>query len=246
MKRAFAGVAVVLLSVSLIACSENPAVVPAPQTEKWWKARHEEQVQRARRRDVDLLFIGDSITQNYEKPGPPPDEVFLPIWEEFFAPHRALNLGFSGDQTQNVLWRLQHGEVDGLSPPNIVLLIGTNNTVRSQSAEHVTAGVAAVVDELHWRMPSAKIELVEILPSGLSPEKSAKDAAVNAAIRGLYANSTYVHCLDLSSLFLVNGGLDASLFYDQKFQRAPLHPNSEGQRRMAGAVSEALFDRRDP
>src|SRR3979490_1909768 len=115
MKRAFAGVAGGLLSVSLITSverligdhSENPAVVPAPQTETWWMARHEVQVQRARRGGVDLLFIGDSITQNYEKSGPPPDEVFLPIWEEFFAPHRALNLGFSGDQTQNVLWRLQ-------------------------------------------------------------------------------------------------------------------------------------------
>src|SRR5438270_13086111 len=109
MKRAFSGVAVVLLSVSLIASverligdrSENPAVVPAPQAEAWWMARHEEQVHRAKRGGVDLLFIGDSITQNYEKPGPPPDEVFLPIWEEYFAPHRPLNLGFSGDQTQN-------------------------------------------------------------------------------------------------------------------------------------------------
>jgi hypothetical protein len=108
---------------------KNPAVIPVPQAVAWWTARHEDRVRRTKEGDVDLLFVGDSITQNYEKTGPAPGQMFLPIWEEFFSPHRPLNLGFAGDQTQNALWRLQNGEVDGLSPGNIVLLLGTNNTV---------------------------------------------------------------------------------------------------------------------
>ena len=229
----------------------NPAVAAVPQLLAWWAVRHAERVARAKigKGDIDLLFVGDSITQNYEKPGPAPDEVFLPIWEEYFAPHKALNLGYSGDQTQNVLWRLQHDEVDGLTPRDVVLLIGTNNTVAKpnatvpQTAEQVTAGVEAVVDELHRRLPAAKITVIEILPSGISAEKSAKDAAVNRAVAARYAAILYVRMLDLSGLFMKDGALDAGLFYDRRLKAhgAPLHPDSEAQWKMAAAVEAALY-----
>lgn len=227
----------------------NPAVVPVPQSSSWWMARHEESVRHAKLGNVDLLFVGDSITQNYEKTGPAPDEVFFPSWKEFFAPHHALNLGYSGDQTQNVLWRLQHGEVDGLTPTDVVLLIGTNNTAarpeatRPQSAVEVAAGVIAVAEELHTRLPRAKVLLLEILPSGVSAEKSAKDTAVNTAVCAHYPSSSYVRCLDLSSLFVKDGILNDALFYDPRLKtpRGPLHPDTQGQRRMAEAVSRALL-----
>ena len=232
----------------------NPAVIPLPQGDAWWTVRHEDRVQRAKEGGVDLLFVGDSITQNYEKTGPAPDQVFLPIWEEFFSPHRPLNLGFAGDQTQNALWRLQHGEVDGLSPANIVLLLGTNNTVPNpavagpQTPEEVSAGLMAVVDELHRRMPMAKILLIEILPSGVSAQKTAKDAAVNATVCEHYAESGYLRCLNLTSLFVKDGVLDTTLFYDPGLNHPglrapypPVHPNAQGQRMMAEAVSRALF-----
>lgn len=109
---------------TLAGTNANPAVAPVPQVSAWWIARHAERLQKVKQGGVELLFVGDSITQNYEKAGPAPDEVFLPTWEEIFAPHHALNLGYSADRSQNVLWRLQHGEVDGLEPKDIVLLIG--------------------------------------------------------------------------------------------------------------------------
>ncbi|WP_213807307.1 GDSL-type esterase/lipase family protein [Granulicella sp. dw_53] len=223
--------------------------MPVPQAGDWWLARHLDRLVQVEAGGVDLLLIGDSITQNFEKTGPAPDEVFYPAWEEFFAPHHALNLGYSGDQTQNVLWRLRHGEVDGLAPKDVVLLIGTNNTVAKpngtleQSAEQVTAGVEAVVDELQERLPESKILLVEILPSGISATKSAKDAAVNAALRARYKASEEVRCLDVSSLFLKDGVLNRSLFYDPRMKtpQEPLHPDTVGQRRLAKAISEALY-----
>ena len=171
------------------------------------------------------------------------------IWDEYFAPHHAFNLGYSGDQTQHVLWRLQHGEVDGLAPKNVVLLIGTNNTddhpvgSRTQTAEEVTGGVAAVVEELQLRLPGAKILLIEVLPSAVSPEKSAKDEAVNRALRGLFEGNSSVRCLDLSSLFLRDGSVDTALYYDPRLTtpRKPLHPDTVGQRMMAKAVAKALY-----
>ena len=194
-------------------------------------------------------MVGDSITQNYEKTGPAPDEVFYPAWQEFFAPHKALNLGYSGDQTQHVLWRLQHGEVNGLTPKNVVVLIGTNNTpdrpggTRHQTAEEVAEGVEAVVEELHIRLPAAKILLVEILPSAVSVTKSNKDALVNSLLRLRYAGSAYVTCLDLSFLFVKDGELQTALFYDPRLKpaRAPLHPDTIGQRKMAEAIAKTLY-----
>lgn len=224
----------------------NPATAPVPRPDAWWVARHEEKVAEARRGGVDLLMVGDSITQNYEKTGPPPNEVFLPAWNEYFAPRHAMNLGFSGDRTEHVLWRLQHGEVDGLKPHDVVVLIGTNNTSAGQRAVDVTAGVIAVVDDLLQRLPGARVLVLGILPSGISAAKSAADAQVNAAVAAHYVHSGMVRTLDLGGLFRrEDGALDPGLFSDPTLtpSQAPLHPNTEGQRRMAKAVAAALDGR---
>ncbi len=223
--------------------SPNVAVTPAARVDAWWVARHEAKVSEAKAGGVDLLFVGDSITQNYEKTGPAPDEVFAPAWSKYFAPHRAMNLGFSGDRTEHVLWRLQHGEVDGIAPKDVVLLIGTNNTAVRQTAEQVMAGTIAVVEELHRRLPGARVLVLGILPSGISEEKSAADKAVNQAVALHYTGSVYVRCLDLTDLFLRNGELDRTLFYDVRLSpsRGPLHPDAEAQTRMAERVAAALY-----
>ena len=103
--------ALLLLSLdSTIAAAEQlKAEVPAPQREAWWTERHERTVSRIRQGQVDLLFIGDSITQGWEEDG-------RPLWDQYYAGRRAVNLGYNSDQTENVLWRLQHGELEGISP----------------------------------------------------------------------------------------------------------------------------------
>jgi lysophospholipase L1-like esterase len=197
---------------------------------------------------VTVLFAGDSITDNFHKTGPAPDQEFKSIWDELFAPHGAVNLAVSGDSTQHVLWRLEHGEADGLMPDNIVLMIGTNNTWHDgvASANAVAEGIEAVAYSLHARMPKAKVLVLGILPSGVSAQKSAKDAEINRMVATAFAGVKWAATLDLGALFLKpDGSLDATLFYDVKFTPPgkAVHPNTAGQRKWAEAVAAALYGR---
>jgi lysophospholipase L1-like esterase len=191
-----------------------------------------------------LVFVGDSITQNYEKTGPAPDEAFAPIWSEFYGDRRALNLGYSGDQTQNVLWRLNHGEVEGISPKAVVVLIGTNNSLLNPqwSAEENAQGVEAVVADLRQRLPQAKILLLALLPSDVSPRKSAMDSEANALLARKFSGDVTVTWLDIGDIFRKAGALDTTLFYDTRLKplRGALHLDTEAQRMMAAAIEPAL------
>ena len=251
-----------------VADSALRQVTPAPQTatlpdnqliiRPGFLSHHQKDLVEAKAGKYDLLFVGDSITDDYHRAGPAPDQMFKPIWDKYFASHHALNLAVSGDATQHVLWRIDHGEVDGLAPSNIVLLIGTNNTWHDDkaSASDVTAGIEAVVTSLHSHMPKAKILVLGILPTTVSPEKSAKDETINRSIEAFYANSSFVRTLDLKALFLkADGTVDESLFLEKApackgpdcDPNAPprphtvVHPNPVGQARMAEAVSKALY-----
>ncbi len=99
---------------------------------------------------MDLVFLGDSITQDWEKHGPPEWQDFAPQWQRFYGDRNAVNLGFKGDTTASLIWRLQHGEVDGIHPKAAVVLIGANNNGRVHwSADQTLGGIAAVIAELH-------------------------------------------------------------------------------------------------
>lgn len=178
-----------------------PAIVPLPRLElPWWAERHNAIVEQVRlHHDFNLLVIGDSITQNYEK-ADPPDQDFLPAWKQFYAPRGALNLGFSGDTTANLLWRLTHGEIDGLRPQAAIVLIGTNNTARGhQTAEQTEAGISNVVGTLTQRLPQTRILLLGILPSDISPEKTAADKAINDWLEKRYGSKTTPSATSTSS-----------------------------------------------
>lgn len=222
----------------------NPAVDPVPRTLAWWMERHEQKLGRVHQGNCHLLFIGDSITQNYEKIGPAPDELFNPTWEFFYGARQTINLGFSGDETEHVLWRLDHGEVDGIRPKVTVLLIGTNNTNnhRDWTAVQTLAGIEAVVDDLHKRLPKTKVLIIGILPTDLGKDKSDKDSEINASLGHDYAHSKFVTVLDISQSFYKNGRLDTTLFYDTRFSppHGALHPDTHGQGKLAAAIEPTL------
>src|SRR5215469_17578941 len=96
----------------------------------WWRTRFEAKQAELKRDPPQLVFYGDSITQNWERHGPPDWMNFAPVWQRFYGDRRAINLGFVGDTTANLLWRIEHGEAGGIAPKVAVILIGANNLGR--------------------------------------------------------------------------------------------------------------------
>jgi lysophospholipase L1-like esterase len=198
--------------------------------------RHLQNVELVKQGKAELVFLGDSITQNYEKANPP-YENFKPTWDYFYGDRHAINLGISGDTTANLLWRMENGEFEGLHPKAAVVLIGTNDTGHGAGAEQTEAGIDEVVRMLHVKSPSTKILLMAILPSRVSAEKSAKDSEANAWLAKRYAGQAYVSYVDAGGVLT-----DESLFYDPHLTppRPALHPDTLGQHRMAAAIEPVL------
>ena len=148
---------------------------------------HESFLERAKEGNIDLLFLGDSITQGWANND---------VWKRFYAPRNAANFGIGGDRTQHVLWRLEHGEVDGIHPKVVVLMIGTNNS-GSNTAEEIANGVTAIVKSIREKLPETKILLLGVFPRAEKPG-SIRDklAAVNAQIAKLDDGKT-VKYLDI-------------------------------------------------
>jgi beta-glucosidase len=204
--------------------------MPTPQPEAWWMERHECTVARLRQGRVDLLFIGDSITQGWEEDG-------RPVWDVFYQRRHALNLGYNGDQTDNVLWRLQNGELDGISPKLAVVMIGTNNATRREDPpEETAAGIQAILTSLRRRLPDTKILLLAVFPRGLSADDRLRQInnAVNERLPAL-ADQRHVHFLNLNRRFLdENGGLPEDMMPDA------LHPSERGYRLWAEGMEDTI------
>src|SRR5579885_1222837 len=169
MYRLAAGLVYGIVSVALLAASApgqdapNPATRPVPRPDGWWQKRHEAAVERAKKGGVDVLFVGDSITQGWEGAG-------KKVWAERFEKWHPANIGFIGDRTEHVLWRITEGkELEGIDPKVIVLMIGTNN-FRSNSAEQVAEGIKAIVSEFRKQKPSAKVLLLGVFPRSTKPQ----------------------------------------------------------------------------
>ncbi|MGJ5817995.1 GDSL-type esterase/lipase family protein [Paludibaculum fermentans] len=236
-------VGLLLAFCAIAGTAQTPATLPTDRlNEPWWAKRHAAVLEKVQsEKDTELILLGDSITQNYEK-ADPPDEDFQPTWRHFYSSRKALNLGFSGDTTAHVLWRLEHGEVDGLRPRAVVLLIGTNNTARGQSAEETSRGIESVVAKLREKLPQSAILLLGLLPSEVSPEKSGVDAEVNRRLARRYESEEMVAYLDISPAFFQDNRLNTAIFYDPRLKtpRKPLHPDTTGQRLMAEAIEPTL------
>jgi lysophospholipase L1-like esterase len=228
-----------LLAALVLPAAANPAVQPAPRDAAWLK-RHEGFVAEAARGGVDVLFLGDSITDGWRRPGPNGGKA---VWDREFAPLRAANFGIGGDRTQHVLWRIEHGTLEGIRPRVVVLMIGTNNTgferdgttPRTTPAETV-AGVQAIVGQLRRRLPEARVLLLAVFPRGERPDHPQR-LQVNAINRGLapLADGRHVTFLDLNATFLAaDGTLPAAVMPDF------LHPREEGYTRWAAALKEPL------
>lgn len=214
-----------LLVTTAFGASQNAAIVPEPRSAAW-VTRHEGFVEIARKGNVDLLFLGDSITDAWRTAGKGKE-----IWDREFAPLRAANFGISGDRTQHVLWRIQNGELDGISPKVIVMMIGTNNTgfepdkttLRSKPAE-IVEGVSTILKMIKTKLPKTKVLLLAVFPRGEKPDHPQRLQVnqVNAGLAKL-ANGKNVQYLDIGAKFLAaDGTLPKDIMPDS------LHPNAAG------------------
>lgn len=193
-----------LTSLSLIAfilgwaahavAQDHDAVKPVPRDGNWMK-RHESFNERVKQGNVDLIFIGDSITQGWEGAG-------KAVWSEKYGKRNAVNLGIGGDRTQHVLWRLDNGNIDGIKPKLAVIMIGTNNS-GSNTSEQIADGITAIVKKLREKLPETKILLLGIFPRGADDENKNRQVNMKAnEIAAKLADGKMVEYLDISSKFL--------------------------------------------
>jgi len=217
---------------------KNPAAKPIERLKlKGWEARHNKFLEIAKKGDVEVLFLGDSITQGWEGNG-------KKAWARTFAPMKAANFGIGGDQTGHVLWRITRGkELEGISPKVAVLMIGTNNA-GAHSAEQIAGGIKAIVAELNRQKPDMKVLVLGVFPryarrpgkegTALPPaDQLPKIKQINEIIGKL--DSKNVKYLDIGSKFLdKDGNLPRAIMPDY------LHLSPKGYDIWADAIKEEV------
>lgn len=207
------------------------ACIPAARSKPAnWMSRHETFVEQAKQGGVDILFMGDSITDFWRSRG-------SNVWNEYYAPRHAANFGIGGDRTQHVLWRIEHGELAGIHPKVTVLMIGTNNS-NSDSATNIALAIKMIVDDIHAKIPDTKILLLAIFPRNKptdKPDQMRTIHQVNEMIAQYDDGGKTVKFLDLSQDFL---GPDGKVHSDVMSDF--LHPTEKGYQIWAKAMEPAL------
>jgi len=214
------------------------AFVSVTQDRDWpiydWAKRHEAVTRLVRERKPTLVFIGDSITQMFggephDRPQPGKD-----VWEKHYGKRNAANLGFGHDYTENVIWRIEHGELNGTEAKVVVVLIGTNNTGKNSPSD-IAGAIRAICDLIRKKQPQAKMMLLGILPRSAKPDASrAKIAEINQLITKYdgHNGATY---LDVGGKFIgADGSISKELMSDY------LHPTAKGYELLAESIEPTL------
>lgn len=194
--------------------------------EAWWKARHEAKHAEVAKGGYDLVFLGDSITQGWEGAG-------KSTWAKYYANRKALNLGYSGDRTEHALWRLENGEIEGLSPKLVVIMLGTNNTGhRKDPPEQTAAGMRLILNLLKEKMPTAKFLLLAVFPREEKADGAMRQ--INDGVNAIYktfADGDRVTYMDINAGMLQpDGTLTREIMPDL------LHPKEKGYGIWAAAM----------
>ncbi|MCX5771016.1 MAG: platelet-activating factor acetylhydrolase IB subunit [Candidatus Hydrogenedentes bacterium] len=184
---------VFVVCCAAMAVAAEPADQPASRSDQGWLDRQASFNERVKQGDVDMIFIGDSITQGWEGGG-------KATWDKFYGKRNAVNLGISGDRTQHVLYRLDNGNIDGISPKLAVIMIGTNNA-SEYTPDQIAGGIKTIVQKLRAKLPDMEILLLGVFPREEKPgELRAKLVEVNKQIAKL-DDGKKVFFLDIGDKF---------------------------------------------
>jgi len=182
---------------------------------------------------IDIVFLGDSITEGWNGQG-------RDVWDKYYVSKNAANFGIGGDKTQHVLWRIDRGELDGINPKVLVLLIGTNNI--GYPAEEILKGDEKIVSEIHQKLPQTKVLVMGIFPRGPDPSDPMvaafreKIASVNKGLATL-DDGDKTRFLDIGAKFLTpDGKITDEFMYDD----VALHPNTKGYYLWAESINPLL------
>ncbi len=160
------------------------------------------------------------------------------MWAKYYAPRKAVNLGFSGDRTQHVLWRLENGEIDGISPKLAVIMIGTNNSNgKDNTAEEIADGIKVICRKLRKELPEMKILILAIFPRAPKPcpQRAKNEKASELASK--IADGKMIHYLNINKQFLTEDGtLTKEIMPDF------LHPNTKGYEIWAKAMEPKIAE----
>jgi len=228
-------------ATSFAETAKNLAIDPKPRDAGWMK-RHESFNAISKKGEAQLVFLGDSITQGWEKNG-------KDVWAKTWEPLKAANFGIGGDRTEHVIWRLQNGNFDGIKPKLVVLMIGTNNTghqgrpaaehggvAYASSAEQTAEGVKMILDILGKKLPETKVLVLGIFPRGATKEDAMRkqNIATNNLISGL-ADNKRVFYMDIGNTFLQpDGTLPKEIMPDL------LHLSAQGYQMWSDAIESKV------
>lgn len=179
--------------------------------------RHVAFLDRIKRGPIGLLFLGDSITDFWPTQG-------TETWSKF-APYLPADFGISGERTENVLWRITNGELDGIDPKAVVIMIGTNNIghFNDEEPEWTAAGIKKIVEVVHQKLPSTQIILLGVFPRDKKDSPMRRKVTRINNIISSYDDAKSIHYLDITSKFLDdNGEIPADVMADG------LHPTAKG------------------
>jgi len=220
---------------------KNTALVPLTQNRDWksydWVVRHEEilALNKPGAIRADVVLIGDSITHFWSGEPKARRVAGKESWEKWIAPHHPINLGYGWDRTENVLWRLRHGEIAGLKPKAFVVLIGTNNLSGFNPPDQTAEGVAEVCRELRRQAPQAKVLLLAILPRQAKPDATRQRVADTNKLLQAQAAQIADAYLDLTAkLIEADGSILKETMNDY------LHPTNKGYEVMGAAIDAQL------
>lgn len=216
--------------------AQQPADVAAPKTDASGQIQprfqmlHESFLKRGKEGKIGVLFLGDSITEGWKGS--------MDIWNEHFGKYDPANFGIGGDRTQHVLWRIENGELDGIDPKVVVLMIGTNNI--GYPAEEILKGDQKIVQAIHQKLPNTKLLLLGIFPRG-ADAKNPQVAAMREKIKFVNAglakldDGKKTRYLDIGDKFLdAEGNIPAEIMPDA------LHPKAKGYGIWAEAIQPLL------